>query len=45
MGHSDICQDNIRLQLPETQEIARFTQAMELITYDRLLGENWSGNY
>lgn len=36
---------NIRLQLPETQEIARFTQTMGLITYDRLLGENWSGNY
>jgi phosphoglycerol transferase MdoB-like AlkP superfamily enzyme len=35
---------NIRLGLPETQAISSFTQAMELVTYDRLLGEQWSAD-
>lgn len=34
---------NIRLELPITEDISRFTHAMELVTYDRLLGECWSG--
>ena len=33
---------NIRLELPETEETAFFTRAMELVTYDRLLGEGWT---
>ena len=33
---------NIRLELPETEAVAPFTRAMELVTYDRLLGEGWS---
>lgn len=33
---------NVRLLLPETPEIASFTRAMKLITYDRVLGNGWS---
>ena len=33
---------NVRLTIPETPEIAPFTRAMKLITYDRVLGHLWS---
>ena len=33
---------NVRLELPLTDEMSFFTQAMEQITYDRLLGQGWS---
>ena len=33
---------NNRLAIPAEGEIARFAQAMEQITYDRVLGEGWS---
>lgn len=33
---------NVRLWLPLTPEIAFYTDAMKLVTYDRLLGKGWS---
>lgn len=33
---------NVRLELPADGEIAKFTEAMKLVTYDRILGNVWS---